>query len=153
MKSEFEDAEAIREKIESIPEELPILPLRDAVIFPTAVMPLTVGRESSVQLVNDVQDSNGLLAVLTQRDKSTEAPGPEDLYDTGTVSVIHRVMRTPEGNLFVIVMAIARMRIVEFTQFEPYLRARMEVLPDDAEEAVGGLWHFVIHRIMNASRI
>jgi ATP-dependent Lon protease len=134
LKSEFGDPEAIREKIESIPDELPVLPLRDAVIFPTAVMPLTVGRESSVELVNDVQDSNGLLAVLTQRDKTTEAPGPEDLYDTGTVSVIHRVMRTPEGNLFVIVMAIARMRIVEFTQFEPYLRARLEVLSDDAEE-------------------
>ncbi len=134
MKSEFGDPEAIREKIQSIPDELPILPLRDAVIFPTAVMPLTVGRESSVQLVNEVQDSNGLLAVLTQRDKTIEVPGLEDLYETGTVSVIHRVMRTPEGNLFVIVMAIARMRIVEFTQFEPYLRARIEVLSDDSEQ-------------------
>ena len=137
MKSEFGDPEAIREKIQSIPDELPILPLRDAVIFPTAVMPLTVGRESSVHLVNEVQDGDGLLAVLTQRDKSIEAPGPEELYETGTVSVVHRVMRTPEGNLFVIVMAISRMRIVEFTQFEPYLRARVEVLPDDKEEESG----------------
>ena len=58
LKSEFGDPEAIRKKIQSIPDQLPILPLRDAVIFPTAVMPLTVGRESSVQLVNEVQDSN-----------------------------------------------------------------------------------------------
>jgi len=72
--------------------------------------------------------------VLTQRDKSVDAPGPEDLYETGSVSVVHRVMRTPEGNLFVIVMAIARVRIREFTQFEPYLRARVEVLPDDKED-------------------
>ena len=134
MKSEFGDLEAIRKKIQSIPDEVPILPLRDSVIFPTAVMPLTVGRESSVQLINDVQDGDGLLAVLTQRDKSVDAPGPEDLYETGSVSVVHRVMRTPEGNLFVIVMAIARVRIREFTQFEPYLRARVEVLPDDKED-------------------
>ena len=137
MKSEFGDPEAIREKIHSIPDELPILPLRDAVIFPTAVMPLTVGRESSVHLVNEVQDGDCLLAVLTQRDKSIEAPSPEELYETGTVSVVHRVMRTPEGNLFVIIMAISRMRIIEFTQFEPYLRARVEVLPDDKEEESG----------------
>lgn len=134
MKSEFGDPEAIRKKIQSIPEEVPILPLRDSVIFPTAVMPLTVGRESSVQLINDVQEGDGLLAVLTQREKSVDSPGPEDLYETGCVSVVHRVMRTPEGNLFVIVMAIARVRIREFTQFEPYLRARVEVLSDEDED-------------------
>ena len=134
MKSEFGDPEAIREKIEMIPGELPILPLRDTVIFPTAVMPLTVGRESSVQLVNEVQDQNGLLAVVTQLDKTVETPGREDLYESGTVAVVHRVMRTPEGNLFVIIMAIARMRVNEFTQFEPYLRAQIEVLKDDPEE-------------------
>ena len=134
MKSELGDPEGIREKIEMIPEELPILPLRDTVIFPTAVMPLTVGRESSVQLVNEVQDRNGLLAVVTQRDKTIETPGKEDLYESGTVAVVHRVMRTPEGNLFVIIMAIARMRVIEFTQFEPYLRARVEVLKDDTDD-------------------
>jgi ATP-dependent Lon protease len=134
LKSEFGDPEAIRERIQSIPDELPVLPLRDAVIFPTAVMPLTVGRESSVQLINDVQEGDGLLAVLTQREKTVELPGPEDLYDDGTVSAVHRVMRTPEGNLFVIVMALARMRVVEFTQSEPYLRARIEVIQEDLEE-------------------
>jgi ATP-dependent Lon protease len=137
LKSEFGDPEAIRKKVQSIPDEVPVLPLRDSVIFPTAVMPLTVGRESSVQLINDVQEGDGLLAVLTQRDKSVDAPGPEDLYETGSVSVVHRVMRTPEGNLFVIVMAIARVRIREFTQFDPYLRARVEVLADDKEDEAG----------------
>jgi ATP-dependent Lon protease len=97
-------------------------------------MPLTVGRDSSVQLINEVQEGDGLLAVLTQRDKSIDSPGPGDLYETGSVSVVHRVMRTPEGNLFVIVMAIARVRVLEFTQFEPYLRARVEVLADDRED-------------------
>ena len=134
LKNEFGAAAEIQDKIRSIPDELPILPLRDAVIFPTAVMPLTVGRERSVQLINDVQESDGLLAALTQRDKEVENPGPDDLYETGTVSVVHRVMRTPEGNLFVIVMAISRMRVTEFTQSEPYHRARIEVLADEADE-------------------
>ena len=134
LKNEFGDAAEIQDKIRSIPDELPILPLRDAVIFPTAVMPLTVGRERSVQLINEVQESDGLLAVLTQRDKEVENPGPDDLYETGTVSVVHRVMRTPEGNLFVIVMAISRMRVTEFTQSDPYHRARIEVLADEADE-------------------
>jgi ATP-dependent Lon protease len=131
LKSDFGDTESIRQKIEMIPEELPILPLRDTVIFPTAVMPLTVGRESSIQLVNAVQGGNGFLAVVTQRDKSVEAPGKEDLYETGTVAVVHRVMRTPEGNLFVIIMAIARVRISEFVRFEPFMRARVDVLADE----------------------
>ena len=134
MKSDFGNLEEIRAGIPSIPNELPILPVRDTVIFPTAVMPLTVGRERSVRLINDVQKGDGLLAVLTQRDKEVEAPDPVDLYQTGTVSVVHRVMRTPEGNLFVVIMAISRMRIVEFTEFEPYHRASIELLKEDPED-------------------
>ena len=134
MKSDFGDPQEIQARIPSIPEELPILPVRDTVIFPTAVMPLTVGRQSSVQLINEVQGGDALLAVLTQRDKATESPSPEDLYETGTVAVVHRVMRTPEGNLFVIIMAISRMRVVEFTQFEPYHRARIQLLTDGLED-------------------
>ncbi len=134
MRSDFGNPEEIQAGIPSIPNELPILPVRDTVIFPTAVMPLTVGRDRSVRLINDVQDGDGLLAVVTQRDKEVESPGPEDLYETGTVSVVHRVMKTPEGNLFVIVMAVSRMRIVEFTDSEPYHRAKIELLKDDIED-------------------
>ena len=134
LKSDFGNLDEIRAGIPSIPNELPILPVRDTVIFPTAVMPLTVGRERSVRLINDVQEGDGLLAVLTQRDKNVESPDPVDLYETGTVAVVHRVMKTPEGNLFVIIMAISRMRIVRFTEFEPYHRARIELLKEDLED-------------------
>src|SRR5216110_3171077 len=127
MKRDFEEEE-IQQKIQTIPEELPILPVRDAVIFPNAVIPLTVGRESSVKLINDVQQSDGMLVVLTQRDKRVDSPAPGDLYDIGTVSVVHRVMKTPEGNLFVIIMGVSRTRVQEFIQFDPYLRARITVL-------------------------
>src|SRR6478672_579987 len=123
MKRNFEDIEDISQRIHTIPEQLPVLPVRDAVIFPNAVIPLDVGRESSVKLINDVQQGDGMLVVLTQRDKRVDAPAPADLYDVGTVSMVHRVMKTPEGNLFVIIMGVARIVIKNFTQFEPYLRA------------------------------
>src|SRR6478736_6435551 len=133
MKSDFQD-EDIQQKVHSIPDELPILPVRDAVIFPNAVTPLTVGRESSVKLINDVQQNDGMLVVLTQRDKRVDSPGPSDLYEVGTVSMVHRVMKTPEGNLFVIIMGVARTRVKQFSQFEPYLRASIEPMADERED-------------------
>src|SRR5262252_4191236 len=136
MKRDFEEEE-IQQKIQTIPEELPILPVRDAVIFPNAVIPLTVGRESSVKLINDVQQSDGMLVVLTQRDKRVDSPAPSDLYDVGTVSMVHRVMKTPEGNLFVIIMGVSRARMQEFLQYEPYLRAKIAVLGDEKEDETG----------------
>jgi len=136
MKRDFEEEE-IQQKIQTIPEELPILPVRDAVIFPNAVIPLTVGRESSVKLINDVQQSDGMLVVLTQRDKRVDSPAPSDLYDIGTVSMVHRVMKTPEGNLFVIIMGVSRARMQEFLQYEPYLRAKIAVLGDEKEDETG----------------
>src|SRR5438105_10271203 len=134
MKRDFEELEDIQQKVQTIPSELPILPVRDAVIFPNAVIPLTVGRESSVKIINDVQQGDGMLVVLTQRDKKVDSPGPSDLYDIGTVSMIHRVMKTPEGNLFVIIMGVSRTRVEEFTQFDPYLRAKISVLQDEKED-------------------
>ena len=123
MKRDFEELEDIQQKVQTIPSELPILPVRDAVIFPNAVIPLTVGRESSVKIINDVQQGDGMLVVLTQRDKRVDAPGPADLYDIGTVSMVHRVMKTPEGNLFVIIMGVSRTRVQEFIQFERLIQA------------------------------
>jgi ATP-dependent Lon protease len=134
MKRNFEDIEDISQRIHTIPEELPVLPVRDAVIFPNAVIPLNVGRESSVKLINDVQQGDGMLVVLTQRDKRVDSPAPSDLYEIGTVSMVHRAMKTPEGNLFLIIMGVARVRVEEFTQFEPYLRGKIKTVQDEKED-------------------
>ena len=134
MKREFDDVEDIQQQIRSIPSELAVLPVRDAVIFPHAVIPLTVGREGSVKLINDIQKGAGMLLVMTQRDKRVDDPTPSDLYDIGTVSMVHRVMKTPEGNLFVIIMGVARARVKEFLQSEPYLRASIEPITDIVED-------------------
>jgi len=132
MKRGFDEVED-NQRIQTIPEELAILPVRDAVVFPNAVIPLTVGRESSVRLINDVQQRDGMLVVLTQRDKRVDSPSQADLYDIGTVSMVHRAMKTPEGNLFVIIMGVSRVRVEEFLQYEPYLRARIRLVPDEQE--------------------
>src|SRR5215472_14030664 len=137
MKRDFEELDDIQQKIQTIPEQLPILPVRDAVIFPNAVIPLTVGRESSVKLINDVQQGDGMLVVLTQRDKRVDSPVPTDLYEIGTVSMVHRVMKTPEGNLFVIIMGVSRTKVEDFVQFDPYIRARIRVLQDEKEDESG----------------
>src|SRR5207244_6246374 len=108
-----------------------------ALILANADIRLPVGRESSVKLINDVQQGDGMLVVLTQRDKRVDAPGPGDLYDVGTVSMVHRVMKTPEGSLFVIIMGVSRTHIDEFVQFEPYLRANISVLGDEKEDESG----------------
>src|SRR5438445_13625384 len=108
MKRDFEELDDIQQKSQTIPEELPILPVRDAVIFLHAVIPLTVGREASVKLINDVQQGDGMLVVLTQRETRVDAPGPADLYDVGTVSMVHRVMTTPDGDLFLIITGVAQ---------------------------------------------
>src|SRR3989475_10049313 len=134
MKRDLEQLDDIQQKIQTIPAQLPILPVRDAVIFPNAVIPLTVGRESSVKLINDVQQGDGMLVVLTQRDKRVDTPVPADLYDIGTVSMVHRAMKTPEGNLFVITMGVSRTRMQEFTHADPYLRAKITVLADEKED-------------------
>src|SRR6185295_9638613 len=132
MKRGFDEVED-NQRIPTIPDELAILPVRDAVVFPNAVIPLTVGRESSVRLINDVQQQDGMLVVLTQRDKRVDIPSQTDLYDIGTVSMVHRAMKTPEGNLFVIIMGVSRVRVEEFLQYEPYIRARIRPIPDEQD--------------------
>ena len=117
-----------------IPDTLPVLPLRDAVVLPLTAVPLTVGRPRSVQLVDDVMRGNRLLALVAERDAKSE-PGPEDLHRVGTVGVIHQLHRVPDGTVRLMVQGIERIRLVDFTGTEPYLVARVEVLKDQTDQA------------------
>ena len=91
----------------SIPSELPILPLRDTVLFPNSFMPLAVARESSVRLIDDAIANGKLIAVFTQRDASMEEPGQDDLYAVGTATHIHKMFKLPDGSLRLIVQGLA----------------------------------------------
>jgi ATP-dependent Lon protease len=114
---------------ESSFEELPVLAVRDTVIFPGALLPLTVGRPASVALVQSLGE-NRLLAVISQLDPREDSPDPSDLYQTGTVCVMHKALRVPKDNLLLFCEGISRIKTREYTATDPFLRARVERLPD-----------------------
>ena len=113
-----------------VPEELSLLPLRDTVLFPLVVSPLSVSREASIKLVDEaVTSGNRLIAVATLKDSAIEHPKFEDVYSVGVAIVIHTMMRLPD-HIRLIIQGIQRIKIIEPTQTEPYLRARVEVIPE-----------------------
>ena len=113
------------------PDELAILPLREAVLFPQAVVPLAVARPSSVRAVDEaLLGESRAIGVLTQRDTTQEAPAPQDLYQMGTVATIHRMLKQSDGSIRLVVQGRERFRVLEFTQTTPHLRARIERVPD-----------------------
>ena len=110
-------------------EDLPVLTVRDTVIYPGALLPITVGRPSSLALVQSLGESR-TLAVVSQLDPRVEFPGADDLFQFGTVCVMHKAIKVPKDNLLLFCEGIARIRTREFTATEPFLRARVERLPD-----------------------
>ncbi len=119
----------------SIPPELPILPLRDTVLFPNSFMPLAVARESSVRLIDDAITNGKLIAVFTQRDASVEEPGQADLYPVGTATHIHKMFKLPDGSLRLIVQGLSRLTLDEIVSTQPYLRAKITAAVEGTTEA------------------
>ncbi|MBI3670200.1 MAG: endopeptidase La [Acidobacteria bacterium] len=113
-----------------IPDELPILPVRDTVLFPGAVLPLTVGRESSLALLNSLHGEEKLLGVVAQLDPRVEDPGATDLHAVGTAARLHKAVRMPNGNVAIFLEGLQRIRVAEIVSFRPFLRARVEAQPD-----------------------
>jgi ATP-dependent Lon protease len=122
---------------ENIPSILPILPLRGLVVYPQTAVPLTIGQPRSIRLVDDVvAGDDRLIGVLTSRDPELEVPAPKDLYSIGTVAMVHRLFRAPDGTIRLLVQGIARFRVGEFVQQEPYLKAEIELIPEVVEEGL-----------------
>ena len=114
---------------------LPVLPVRDTVLFPHAVLPLTVGRESSVQLINSLGEDKTII-VVAQREARVDAPQPSDLYTVGTSAVVHKVVKMPNQSLFVFAEGLERVRLGEFTQLAPFMSAHYQVLPEGTAPSV-----------------
>jgi ATP-dependent Lon protease len=108
---------------------LPILPVRDTVLFPHAVLPLTVGRDSSVQLINSLGEDKTIV-VVAQREARVDAPQPTDLYNVGTLAVVHKVVKMPNQSLFVFAEGLERVRLAEFSQLTPFMRAQVTPIPE-----------------------
>ena len=116
-----EDEEEINN--EPLPISLPILPLRNTVLFPGVVVPITAGRDKSIQLINEANAGNKVIGVVAQRNPDVENPTPEHLFQTGTVARILRVLKMPDGNTTVIIQGKKTFEIAQYTQEEPYLKA------------------------------
>src|ERR1700704_3335316 len=115
--------------VDTTERSLPILPVRDTVLFPHAVLPLTVGRESSVQLINSLGEDKTIV-VVAQREARVDSPQPSDLYSIGTLAVVHKVVKMPNQSLFVFAEGLERVRLVEFAQLAPFMQARVEPVPE-----------------------
>ena len=113
-----------------VPETLPILPVRDTVLFPGAILPLTVGRESSLALVNSLSDDEKYLGVVAQLDPRIEDPAAADLHKVGTFAKVHKTVKMPNGNVVIFLEGIQRIQVVDLIGLRPFLQAQVEALPD-----------------------
>jgi len=113
-----------------VPDILPILPLRNTVMFPGVVMPITVGRQKSLQLVQEVYRGNRLLGTIAQKDGSIDDPSKEDLYEIGTIAQILKILEMPDGTTSVIIQGKRRFEVIDYTQEFPYFKAKVNPLED-----------------------
>src|SRR5215469_6342421 len=116
-------------KASSAIRRVSVLPVRDTVLFPHAVLPLTVGRESSIQLIESLGEERSI-AVAAQLDPRLDTPKPEDLHQVGTLATVHKIVRMPNQSRFVFTEGVGRVRLLRYVQTEPYMVAEIEELED-----------------------
>ena len=132
--SDGEDSE--KPSLSDVADDLPVLPLRGIVVYPMMWLPLTIGQERSIQLVEDSLPQSRIIALVTSKDESIEEPSPDQIYEIGTAAQVHRVLKAPDGTIRLAVQGLERIRLKEYIQEKPYLRARVEVLPETLEEGL-----------------
>jgi ATP-dependent Lon protease len=125
----------LREDTLTFPATLPVLPLKETVVFPDSMTPLAIGQERSIKLVEDAVSGDRPIALVTVRNPDADPPGWEDLYEVGTAAVIHKMMRVPDGTLRILVTGTRRIRIERHVESEPYLVGEFSELPDVLEES------------------
>jgi ATP-dependent Lon protease len=119
-----------------VPDELSILPLRGTVAFPLTVVPLTVNQPRSMKLVDDASVGQRVIGLVASRDPDAETPGPDDLYRTGIAAQVLRLVRVPDGSIRLLVQGLSRFTLGEFTQLEPYLKAKVTLSPETVETGI-----------------
>jgi ATP-dependent Lon protease len=116
-----------------LPDALPVLPLRDSVAFPETMIPLAVGQERSIKLVDDVLAGDRMLVMVASKEPEAEEPGPDQLYRVGVVGVVARMMKVPDGSVRILVQCAQRVELGDFVATSPYLVARITEAPDELE--------------------
>jgi ATP-dependent Lon protease len=130
------DGDQDPEEVKTIPNELPILPLRNTVAYPFTVLPLAVGIERSIRLITEAVEGDRLIGLVAMKDPEVEQPVPGQVYETGTVALIQRVIKAEDGSMQVVVQGVERFKVETWTQTEPYLKARIKVTPEHIEETI-----------------
>ena len=118
----------------NIPDILPVLPLKDTVVYPFSVQPLGIGQERSIRLIDDVMRGDRMVVLVAQKDVEIEQAGPSDVFQIGTVARVGRMFRMPDGTLQIAVQGLERVSLGEFTQEKPYLMAHVSIKPDTQED-------------------
>ena len=118
----------------TFPATLPVLPLKDTVVFPESVTPLAIGQDRSIKLIEDVVSGDRVLALVTVKNSESEQPEWDDLYAIGTAAVIHKMIKVPDGTLRILVQGVRRIRLEHQVQSDPYLVGEFSELPDDVED-------------------
>lgn len=124
------------EKEIEIPDTLPVLPIRDIVVFPYMILPLFVGREMSIRSIDHALNSNRMIMLLTQKDLNIENPTTDDLFTVGTVGIIMRMLKLPDGRVKILIQGLTKARVLSFTQTEPMFMAAIERIPDQKIEEI-----------------
>ncbi len=134
--NEAEKYEEVTEKEVEIPESLPVLPVRDIVVFPYMIIPLFVGRDISIKAIDHALNTNRMVVLMSQKDINVEAPLPDDLYSVGTVCMIIRMLKLPDGRVKILVQGLSKVRALSFTQTVPFFIAKIDKLPEQKAEGV-----------------
>ena len=121
-------------EIPEIPDELPILPLRGLVVYPQTAIPLVVGQQRSIKLVDDIMAGDRIVGLVASKDPELEEPSPDEIYRVGTLASIHRLFRAPDGTIRLLVQGLQRIEVDEFTAEQPFLRATAHAIPETIEE-------------------
>jgi ATP-dependent Lon protease len=130
-----EDQKLAEELADELPSTLPVLPLKETVVFPASMTPLAIGQERSIELIDDVIAGDRLLALVTVEDDEADPPTWSDLYGIGTAAIVHKMIRIPDGSLRVLVQGLKRVAVEQPVSEDPYLVAELRELPDHVEES------------------
>jgi ATP-dependent Lon protease len=128
--AEVIDLEQKTDKEIEIPDTLPVLPIRDIVVFPYMILPLFVGRDMSIKAIENALGSNRMVLLLTQKDQGIETPIPDDLYTVGTIALIMRMLKLPDGRVKILVQGLSKARSIDFSQTDPFFQASIEKISD-----------------------
>ena len=131
----FRNDKSINDRI-FYPADLPILPLRGTVAYPDLVIPLIVGRERSIRLIDDAMNTDKMIGIITQKNPDIEEPGIEDLHTVGTIASIMKMVKMVDGSQRIVVQGLSRFKLIEFSQREPHLRAKILPIFEDYKKDI-----------------